>query len=201
MNVDDFPQNTFLPKLDEDSVDFLEISKMIINTDLNDGKESIHIVENRNKITDSDSTVLFDFNSGTPSPQLLKTDLEIYSKICKSKKIDLFSDPKKWIEIGLSTISEQNSLLNIFLRVCDFEGKVEVNELHYCIAVNTSPPKCDIDWILKIRIQLFALFLKWPTENTENISQKQNENKNKTVNKTKIVRIPHGYYHFLSVPF
>jgi hypothetical protein len=184
MNVDDFLQNTFLPKLDEDSVDFLEISKMMINTDLNDGKESIHIVENRNKITDSDSTVLFDFNSGTPSPQLLKTDLEIYSKICKSKKIDLFSDPKKWIEIGLSTISEQNSLLNIFLRVCDFEGKVEVNELHYCIAVNTSPPKCDIDWILKIRIQLFALFLKWPTENTENISQKQNENKNKTVNKT-----------------
>jgi hypothetical protein len=179
VNVDNFSQDKFLPKLDEDSVDFLEISKIKINTDLNDGKKSENVVANGNKNTDSDSTVLFDIITGTPSPLLLKTDLEIYSNICNSKNIEILSESKIWSKIGLSTTSEQNSLLNIFLRICDFEKRAECSDLHCSVAVNLMPPKCDIDWILKIRIQLFALFLHWPRENTEKISENENKNENR----------------------
>ena len=63
------------------------------------------------------------------------------------------------------SILEENSLLSKFLSICNFtylpscQDNKDVFELQNGVALNEKEPTTDLEWLLKIRIQLFSLFL------------------------------------------
>jgi hypothetical protein len=121
------------------------------------------------------NSIIYDVEEGKALTPLLTVDIEVKNLLVASGTMTNLRSSPLWLQCGVASATVIGSIVSQFLDACttDAVPNTTAKELHanpaaaagahklHCpAATGASSPRNDIEWLLRLRLQLFVLFVR-----------------------------------------